>query len=103
MWLPEPDLLSEHRVADRVRIEAGSFFDEIPTGGDAYVLKDIIHDWPYDDAVRVLRNVRSAAGPGTKVLLIEQGKWIDLEMLLLADARERPTSTADSWGARAFA
>ncbi|AGZ50238.1 methyltransferase [Mycobacterium kansasii] len=94
-----PDLLSEHLVADRVRIEAGSFFDEIPTGGDAYVLKHIIHDWPDDDAVRILRNVRAAAAAGTKVLLIEQvipphdrefmGKWVDLEMLLLADARER--------------
>lgn len=55
--------------------------------------------------MRILRNVRSAAGPGTKVLLIEQvipphdrefmGKWVDLEMLLLADARER---TTDEYG-----
>jgi hypothetical protein len=100
-----PAVLSEHHVADRVRIEEGSFFDDdIPSGGNAYVLKNIIHDWPDDDAVRILRNVRAAAGVGNKVLLVEQvipqhdreflGKWVDLEMLLLVDARER---TADEY------
>ncbi|EUA11440.1 O-methyltransferase family protein [Mycobacterium kansasii 732] len=109
-----PDLLSEHRVADRVRIEAGSFFDEIPTGGDAYVLKHIIHDWPDEDAVRILRNVRAAAAAGTKVLLIEQvipphdrefmgngSTWRCCCSPTRANAP--PTSTADSSGARAFA
>jgi hypothetical protein len=94
-----PAVLSEHRVADRVRIVEGSFFDAVPGGGDAYVLKHIIHDWADDDAVRILRNVRNAAAPGTSVLLVEAvipkhnrefpGKWVDLEMLLVAGARER--------------
>ena len=58
-----PNLLREHDVADRVRIEEGSFFDSVPGGGDAYVLKNIIHDWPDEMAVQILRNVRAAAGP----------------------------------------
>ena len=33
-------------VEDRVRVKGGSFFDSVPSGGDAYVLKWIIHDWP---------------------------------------------------------
>src|SRR5271163_1468626 len=41
-----PSLFHEHGVADRVRIAQGSFFDSVPTGGDAYILKNIIHDWP---------------------------------------------------------
>ena len=94
-----PDLLREQRVADRVRIAEGSFFDSVPGGGDAYVLKNIIHDWPDENAVQILRNVRAAAGPRATVLLVEfvipthdrdfAGKWVDLEMLLNLGARER--------------
>jgi C-methyltransferase len=94
-----PKLLCKNAVADRVRIEAGSFFDSIPSGGDAYVLKNIMHDWPDEKAVQILRNVRAAVGPGATVLLIElvipdhdrdfPGKWADLEMLLNLAARER--------------
>jgi hypothetical protein len=94
-----PNLLREHGVADRVRIADGSFFDSVPGGGDAYILKNIIHDWPDEKALQVLRNVRAAAGRQAKVLLVEfvipnhdrefPGKWVDLEMLLNLGARER--------------
>ena len=99
-----PALLSELRVEDRVRIVEGSFFDGVPKGGDAYVLKNVIHDWPDDDAVRILENVRAASGTGKHVLLVEfviprhdrefLGKWADLEMLIGAAAQER---TADEY------
>ena len=94
-----PNLLRARNVADRVRITEGSFFDAVPGGGDAYILKNIIHDWPDDKAVHILRNVRAAAGPRATVLLVEfvipkhdrdfAGKWVDLEMLLNLGARER--------------
>lgn len=103
-----PELLRKYGVADRTRTEAGSFFDFVPTGGDAYVLKNIIHDWADEDAVRILTNIRTAARPGTRLLLCEfvipnhdrdfPGNWVDLEMLLAAAARER---TADEY-ARLF-
>jgi C-methyltransferase len=94
-----PKLLRQRDVADRVRIVEGSFFDSVPSGGDAYVLKNIIHDWPDEKAMQILRNVRAAAGPRATVLLVEfvipthdrefPGKWVDLEMLLNLGARER--------------
>ena len=94
-----PSLLREHNVADRVHIAEGSFFDSVPAGGDAYILKNIIHDWPDEKAAQILRNVRAAAGPRATVLLVElvipehdrdfPGKWVDLEMLLNLGARER--------------
>jgi hypothetical protein len=94
-----PSLLREHNVSDRVGIAEGSFFDSVPGGGDAYILKNIIHDWPDEKAVQILRNVRAAAGPRATVLLVElvipkhdrdfPGKWVDLEMLLNLGARER--------------
>lgn len=101
-----PALLARHGVSDRVAIAEGSFFDHVPTGGDAYLLKNVIHDWPDEQAIQILRNVRAAARPGATVLLVELvipehdrehiGKWVDLEMLLGLDARER---TAAEYGA----
>ena len=92
-------LLSQQGVKDRVRVEGGSFFDSVPSGGDAYVLKNVIHDWPDEQAVAILRNVRAAVGADSTVLLVETvlpehdrdfaGKWSDLEMLLGANGRER--------------
>lgn len=81
----------------------GSFFDSIPAGGDAYVLKHIIHDWDDDAAVQILRNVRSATAAGAALLLLEAvipeddsestiAKWIDIEVLLLNNGRERTAS-----------
>jgi C-methyltransferase len=94
-----PDLLRKRNIADRVCIATGSFFDSVPGGADAYVLKNIIHDWPDEKAVQILRNVRAAAGPQATVLLVElviprhhrdfPGKWADLEMLLNLGSRER--------------
>lgn len=93
------NLLRQRGIADRVRIVTGSFFDSVPDGGDAYILKNIVHDWPNEQAVQILRNVREAAGPRATLLLIElvipdhdrdfPGKWADLEMLLNLAARER--------------
>ena len=94
-----PALLRQQGVEDRVRLEAGSFFDSVPAGGDAYTMKLIIHDWPDEQAVAILRNVHAAAGGDATVLLIEMvlpdhdrdfpGNWADLEMLLLGSSRER--------------
>lgn len=94
-----PALLRESRVAERVRLAEGSFFDGVPAGGDAYVLKHIIHDWDDDASVRILRNVRSAAAAGAALLLVETvipeddsgsiAKWTDMEMLIINNGRER--------------
>ena len=94
-----PALLRDSRVAERVRLAEGSFFDGVPAGGDAYVLKHIIHDWDDDASVRILRNVRSAAAAGAALLLVETvipeddsgsiAKWTDMEMLIINNGRER--------------
>jgi hypothetical protein len=99
-----PELLTKHGVAERVKVEAGSFFDAVPAGGDAYVLKNVIHDWPDAESLTILRNIRTAAEPGTTLLLVEFvipdhdrefiGKWADMEMLVQVAARER---TADEY------
>jgi hypothetical protein len=91
--------LARHGIDDRVRTESGSFFTAIPPGGDLYVLKTIIHDWPNEQAVKILHRLREATGPGAAAVLVEQlirkhnrdflGKWTDLEMLICHGGRER--------------
>ena len=98
-----PPILTAAGVADRCRIQAGSFFDTVPAGGDAYVLKYIIHDWDDPRAGAILAACRRAIPPDGAVVVVERllperakvgietdVYFIDLEMLALTPGgRER--------------
>jgi hypothetical protein len=49
-----PPLIQARGLAERVTIEAGSFFEGVPSGGDAYLLSHIIHDWSEEQCVAIL-------------------------------------------------
>jgi hypothetical protein len=95
--LPET-VRDEAVLGDRIEFVAGSFFDSVPEG-DAYLLSGILHDWPDENAVRILRTIRAAAPPHGRLLINESvirpgndadgAKWLDLLMLALAGGRER--------------
>ncbi len=86
-------------LANRCTTATGDFFKAVPQGGDAYIMKHIIHDWNDAEAITILKNIRSARNPGGRVILLESviapgsqpdfGKIIDLEMLLMPGGRER--------------
>ena len=59
-------------VAGRCEVIAGSFFDSVPSGCDAYVLKSILHDWDDASSARILQTVAEAAGPGTTLLIVDR-------------------------------
>jgi C-methyltransferase len=65
----------------------GSFFHQIPSGADAYVLASILHDWPDEAAVRILRACRAAMPPDANLLVIEQ---------VLGEPQTDPLSSAES-------
>jgi hypothetical protein len=90
----------ESALSNRCEVVAGDFFEEVPSGGDLYLLKHILHDWDDQQAVKILANVRRAMKPKARVLVIEQGlappgvpspgKVMDVIMLALTDGgRER--------------
>jgi SAM-dependent methyltransferase len=58
-------------LADRCQAIGGDFFMEVPGGGDAYLLKHVIHDWDDDRAVRILQNCHRAMGAEGQLLLVE--------------------------------
>ena len=57
------ELSGEPGLAGRWEVRAGSFFDGVPPGGDAYVLKSVLHDWDDGTAARILRNCRAVMAP----------------------------------------
>ncbi|WP_033429701.1 methyltransferase [Saccharothrix syringae] len=84
-----------HGLADRAEVTAGSFFDPLPAGADAYLLFDILHDWDDEHAGRVLGRCAEAARPAGRVLVLEgvAGRLADsrssLTMLAVFGGRER--------------
>lgn len=79
-----PEVLGSD-IAARCRIVSGSFFDSVPEGGDLYIMKGVIHDWPDEDALKILRNMRRAMGQAGMLLLIEN----------LVDAPARPVGAME--------
>jgi hypothetical protein len=63
--------IAEAALADRCDFEGGDFFEAVPSGHDAYLLKHVIHDWDDDHALRILRTCRKAMAPTAKLLIIE--------------------------------
>jgi hypothetical protein len=95
-------VVAESPLRDRMERVGGDFLSEIPVQADAYLLRWVIHDWADEKAVVILGNVRKAAPPGARLVLVEwvipetpefdTGKWMDINMLVNAGGRERTAS-----------
>jgi hypothetical protein len=80
-------VLDGYGVRERVRVEGGSFFQSVPEGCDAYLLKDILHDWNDERALEILRACRRAMAPDARLLVVE--------MLIVEDGRPHPAKMLD--------
>lgn len=98
----EPLPIIASGVADRCTIESGDFFQSLPPGGDVYIVKRILHDWPDDRCLDLLQLCARAVRPGGRVLVIEAvvpsgnvehpSKDVDIMMLALLGGQERTVS-----------
>jgi hypothetical protein len=89
-------LLEAEGVAQRCELVSGDFFEAVPSGGDAYLLQNIIHDWDDERAIAILKSCRRAIVKTGKVLLSEMvipsdnrpyfGTVFDLEMQIFNSA-----------------
>jgi SAM-dependent methyltransferase len=98
--------LAETGLESRCQVVAGDFFEAVPSGGDAYILKHVIHDWVDERAVTILRNCRRAMGPKARLLIAEgvyppridrslEGRGAaanDVNMLVATGGRQRSES-----------
>ncbi|MFE7097868.1 methyltransferase [Streptomyces erythrochromogenes] len=93
--------LDRHRLEDRCSLKAGDFFQAVPQGSDAYLLKSVLHDWTDAQAATILRHCRQVLPPGGVVLIVEPvlpevvgaedgGTYLsDLNMMVNVGGRER--------------
>jgi len=56
---------------DRCTLASGDMFSAVPTGADAYIMKHIIHDWPDDLCIKILKACRKGVNPGGKLLVVD--------------------------------
>lgn len=97
-------VLTEFGVRDRVDCVVGDFFESVPPGADAYLLKAILHDWNDADALRILRGIRAVIDEDARVFVVEAvvpgpGEWhfskaMDIAMAVSLGGKERDL---DEW------
>jgi len=85
-------------IAARCTLESGDFFEAVPKGGDAYMMKRTLHDWDDERCAKILANCRAAMNGKGRVLVVDsvilpgngpdRGKLIDMQMLIMG-GRER--------------
>jgi hypothetical protein len=87
-------------LTGRARFETCDFFAAVPSGGDCYLLRQVVHDWDDDRAAAILRTCRRAVPPQGRLLLIElvvpvdgepglEALMLDITMLAQYGGRER--------------
>jgi hypothetical protein len=86
-------------LMDRCTLASGDMFSSVPEGADAYMMKHIIHDWPDDLCVKILKACRKGVNAGGKLLVVDSviqpgndfspGKFLDLQMLIFPGGCER--------------
>ena len=98
--------LADAGITDRCEVAAGDFFRSVPEGADAYILKNIIHDWDDDASVAIFKNCREAMHQTSKLLLVERVMpermeasptnqrmaMLDMNMLAMPGGQERTES-----------
>lgn len=93
--------LDAHGIADRVERVPGSFFESIPRGADAYILKTVLHNWGDENALKILRNCRAAMDPGHRLVVADflvvpdafstLVPYMDIAGMMIFSGRERST------------
>jgi O-methyltransferase domain len=97
----------------RCTLVGGDMFASVPAGADAYMMKHIIHDWPDERCIQLLKLCRKAVNPGGRLLVVDcvialgndfsPAKFLDLQMLLFPGGQERTEKqfrelfTASGW------
>lgn len=96
--------LARHEEMGRCQRQGGDFFVSVPAGGDAYLISNVVHNWPDTEVETILRGCRAAMGSRSKVLVAEHvladdprtpdlfGKFLDLYMSLTTGGCQRTES-----------
>lgn len=93
------EYLAEAGVAGRAEVMAGDFFAAVPSGGEAYLLAHVIHNWSDDECAGILRVIRAAIPEHGRLLVVDMvlpaddrphfAKDLDIRMLATFEGKER--------------
>jgi len=93
------DFIKDRGLEDRCRLSECDFFKKIPSGSDAYLMSNILHDWSDEQCQIILVNCQNAMKTGARLLIVEMvippgnepsvAKFLDLEMFVITGGRER--------------
>src|SRR4029077_8182526 len=94
-----PSFIKSYGLESRIDVRSGNFFESIPRGADAYLLKHTLHNWSDAHCLRILKNVYAVAELGTKLLIVDAvisarnehdfAKILDIQMLVHLRGKER--------------
>ncbi len=92
-------MIQARDIKDRCQAVECDFFRDIPSGSDAYLMSNILHDWSDKQCRLILSNCHRAMKRKSKLLVMEMiispgnepsvAKLLDLEMLVITGGRER--------------
>ncbi len=95
----KPLIAADGRLADRLELTPTNFFEAVPAGADAYLMRHIIHDWTDEQSLVILRNIRNVIPENGKLLVVEGivppgnapsfSKMLDLNMMVMPGGKER--------------
>ena len=106
-------VVAELKIADLLakgpmtcELVGGSFFDEVPAGGDAYVIKHVLRDWDDQSVIKILNNCHRAMPSDAVLLVIDAtmdprnledriAKLLDVEQMLWLSGKLRTTQEWD--------
>jgi hypothetical protein len=101
------ELFRERGLAERVQLVPADFFGTLPSGYDAYLMKDVLHDWDDARATKILQSCRRAMSEGNRLLISEMlldpnearfpGTFADLQMMMVcSEGRQRSRSQMEA-------
>ena len=89
-------------LSSRCQLVSGNFFESVPAGVEAYILKHVIHDWDDERSISILKQCHQAMVDNGKVLIVEQvipagndpfiGKLMDVNMLVMCPGGKERTA-----------
>ncbi len=92
-------LFKREGLANRINCISGNWLEQVPSGGDLYILKNVLHDWADEPAIAILRACRKAMSGDSRLLVVESvlqqgnepgmGKLMDMNMLVIHGGLER--------------
>ena len=95
--------IEKSNVSDRAQIMVGDFWESVPQGGDAYIVKNLIHDYDDAQAGNILSNIHQAIGNNGKLLVVEMivppgnepslAKILDVEAMIMTPGAIERTAT----------